>query len=100
MDDLGAAELGALLHALLDVCLAGLASAQRVLKLVLPRSPALHLHGQVDSGRGAQAKRGGDLLQVELVDVENVPLLVARVGLQVRAVAVLRSLVQVVVLLD
>lgn len=61
---------------------------------------SLHFHGEVYTRWCAQAKRSRNLLQVELVNVENVSLLVAGVGLEVGAVAVLGRTVQVVVPLD
>ena len=39
-------------------------------------------------------------MEVEAIDIENVPLFVAGVGLQVRPISILRSAVQVVISLD
>ena len=53
--------------------------------------------GKVDARRRTQAKRSCYPLQIELIDIEDVPLRVARVGLQVRPVAVFRGAIEVIV---
>lgn len=63
--------------------------AQLFLQLVLAHGSPADVDVQVHAGRGAQAEALGQLLQVELVDVEDLTLLVRGVGLQEAAVAVL-----------
>ena len=73
---------------------------QLLFKFVFADSTALHLDVQVYTWGCGEAKRMCDLLQVELVDIEDLPLLVRGVRLQVGPVAVFGRAVQVVVSLD
>ncbi len=94
------AELRTLLDIVLDVHFACFLPAECVLQFVLAGAATLHLHCEVHARWCAQAERSCDSLQVELIHIEDVSLLMARVGLQVRSVAILGRTVQVVVLVD
>ena len=67
---------------------------------MLASSAALDFNSKVHPWWSIESERSCSLLQVELVDVEDVALLVTRIGLQVRAVSVLSGAVQIVVALD
>lgn len=60
-------------------------------------SSSLDFDGEVDARGSAQTERSCYPLQIELIDIEDVPLRMARVGLQVRPVAIFCGAVEVVV---
>lgn len=100
MNHLGVAISRSLVHVLLDVRFVGSPATQLVLQFVLAGCPSLHFHREVHPWWSIESERSCNLLQVELIDVEDVALLVTRVGLQVGTVGVLCRAVEVIVPLD
>ena len=67
---------------------------------MLSCSSPLDFHREVDPWRCTQSKWACYPLQVEPIDIKNVPLFMARICLQIRPISIFGSTVQVVISLD